>query len=180
MSSFNPDFETRIKIQQIINSQLPEFVLSESQNVTEFLKQYYISQEYQGGPVDILDNLDQYVNLEKLDTDLSTKIYSLTQDVSEFDTEIFVSSTVGFPKEYGLLKINNEIITYTGITTSSFIGCVRGFSGIESYSQSYRDKEAIFKKTEISSHSEGDSVTNLSALFLKEFFNKLKAVSVII
>ena len=56
-------FESRVKIQQIINNQLPEFLLDENPNAAEFLKQYYISQEYQGGPVDIAENLDQYLNL---------------------------------------------------------------------------------------------------------------------
>lgn len=41
-------FESRVKIQQIIDSQLPEFILDESPKAAEFLKQYYISQEYQG------------------------------------------------------------------------------------------------------------------------------------
>ena len=54
-------FESRVKIQQIIDNQIPEFVLSENPKFVEFLKQYYISQEYQGGPVDITDNLDQYL-----------------------------------------------------------------------------------------------------------------------
>ena len=47
--------DTRIKIQQIIENHLPEFVLSESQNASDFLRQYYISQEYQGASSDILN-----------------------------------------------------------------------------------------------------------------------------
>ena len=52
-------FESRVKIQQIVENQLPEFLISESPKSLEFLKQYYISQEYQGGPIDIAENLDQ-------------------------------------------------------------------------------------------------------------------------
>ena len=37
-------FESRVKVQQIIQNQLPEFILDESPNAVEFLKQYYISQ----------------------------------------------------------------------------------------------------------------------------------------
>jgi len=54
-------FESRVKVQQIIDSQLPEYVLDESPKAVDFLKQYYIGQEYQGGPIDITDNLDQYL-----------------------------------------------------------------------------------------------------------------------
>ena len=46
-------FESRVKVQQIIDNQLPNFILDESPNTSEFLKQYYVSQEYQGGPTDI-------------------------------------------------------------------------------------------------------------------------------
>ena len=52
-------FESKVKIQQIIDNQLPDFVRSESPTTIDFLKQYYISQEYQGGPVDISDNLSE-------------------------------------------------------------------------------------------------------------------------
>ena len=38
-----------------------------------------------------------------------------------------------FLTEYGLFKIENEVITYTGITTNSFTGCISGFSGITTY-----------------------------------------------
>ena len=41
--------DKRVKVQQIIDNQLPEFILSESPDAVKFLKQYYISQEYTGG-----------------------------------------------------------------------------------------------------------------------------------
>ena len=74
-------FESRIKIQQIIDHQLPEFVLDESPKAAEFLKQYYISQEYQGGPVDISDNLDQYLKLDNLTPEVIVGYTNLTEDV---------------------------------------------------------------------------------------------------
>ena len=36
-------FEKRVTVQQVIENQLPEFVLSESPKTVDFLKQYYIS-----------------------------------------------------------------------------------------------------------------------------------------
>ena len=38
-------FETRVKVQDIIQNQLPEFILQESPLTSDFLKQYYTSQE---------------------------------------------------------------------------------------------------------------------------------------
>ena len=49
--------DKRVKIQQIIDNQLPEFILSESPKTADFLKQYYISQEFTGGSIDLVDNL---------------------------------------------------------------------------------------------------------------------------
>lgn len=59
-------FDVRVKIQQIVQNQIPEFLLSESPKAADFLKQYYISQEYQGGPIDIAENLDQYLKVDNL------------------------------------------------------------------------------------------------------------------
>ena len=166
--------DTRIKIQQIIENHLPEFVLSESQNASDFLRQYYISQEYQGASSDILNNLDQYLKLDNLTPDVISQNYHLTSDLFELDDEVYVNSTIGFPSQYGLLKINNEIITYTGITTNSFTGCIRGFSGISDYINGEEQSELVFEKTNIESHNQGDTVQNLSNLFLKEFYRKIK------
>ena len=167
-------FDARVKIQQIIENQLPEFLLSESPKSVDFLKQYYISQEYQGGPVDIAENLDQYLNLNNLSPEVITGITSLTSAVTDSDDTIHVESTKGFPRQYGLFKLNDEIVTYTGITTNSFTGCVRGFSGITSYRNETNSEELVFSSSSAAAHINNTRVHNLSALFLKEFYKKLK------
>ena len=103
-------FESRIKVQDLIDHQLPEFILDESPNAVEFLKQYYISQEYQGGPIDISDNLDQYLKLDNLKPEVIVDSTTTSNSITSTDTTINVSSTKGFPNQYGLLKINDEII----------------------------------------------------------------------
>ena len=42
--------DKRIQVNTIIENQLPEFLVSDFPNAAEFLKQYYHSQEFQGGP----------------------------------------------------------------------------------------------------------------------------------
>ena len=167
-------FESRVKVQQIIDSQLPEFVLDESPKTSEFLKQYYISQEYQGGTIDIVENLDQYINLNNLTSELIAGNTSLTQNVSLDSKVISVLSTRGFPQKYGLIKIDDEIITYTGLTTNTFTGCIRGFSGIISYHDQLNTEELVFKTSKSASHASPAKVENLSVLFLKEFYQKIK------
>jgi hypothetical protein len=167
-------FESRVKVQQIIESQLPEFVLDESPKTAEFLKQYYISQEYQSGTVDIAENLDQYLKLDNFTPEVVVGYTGLSTNISSSVGIITVTSTKGFPQKYGLLKIDDEIITYTGITTNTFTGCIRGFSGITSYHQDLDSEELIFSSSSAESHTSSSKVQNLSSLFLQEFYKKIK------
>ena len=166
--------ETRIKISSIVNNQLPQFVKEEFPLVSEFLSQYYISLESQGSVSDILQNIDQYVKVDSLTNLIEST--TLTSDVTFFDSTINVTSTAGFPESYGLILIDSEIITYTSKTATSFNGCVRGFSGITSYDL---NDNLVFTQTNSEEHKSvvndvETQVTNLSILFLKEFFKKVK------
>ena len=167
--------DKRVKVQQIIENQVPEFLLSESPKAVDFLKQYYISQEFQGGVIDLTDNLDQYLKLDNLSPEVVVGETKLTSGITTTGTTINVSSTKGFPKEYGLFKINDEVITYTGLTTNTFTGCIRGFSGITTYHAPNQPNELVFSDTTAINHDTDSTVINLSALFLKEFYKKTKA-----
>jgi len=163
-----------VKISDLVDNQIPEFILEDNPNFSEFLKQYYHSQEFQGGPVDLSENLVSYRNISSFNSTNLITSTTLVGDVDFFSDTIYVESTNGWPQSYGLLKINDEIITYTGITTNSFTGCIRGFSGADSLQQETNDEFLVFTTTESSDHSSGDTVNNLSNLFLIEFFKKQK------
>jgi len=166
--------DKRVKVQQIIENQVPEFLISESPKAVDFLKQYYISQEYQGGPIDLTDNLDQYIKLDNLTPEVIVGETKLTSGITTTSTTVNVSSTKGFPKEFGLFKIEDEVVTYTGITTNSFTGCIRGFSGITTYHAENNPSELVFSDSLAINHENDATVVNLSALFLKEFYKKTK------
>ena len=173
--------DRRIQVNTIIESQLPEFVVSDFSNATEFFKQYYISQEFQGGPSDIISNLDQYLKVDNLVPEVVVGVTTISAGISTADTTITVPSTKGFPSEYGLFKIDDEIISYTGITSTTFTGCVRGFSGITGYNVGVSsslleiNRESLkFDETTASPHTSGSTLTNLSVLFIQEFFKKMK------
>ena len=163
--------DARVKIQDIVASQLPEFIQSDEPLTKDFLRQFYVSQESMGGAMDFASNLDQYLDVTALTKQPS---FNLTQDVSETDTEIYVNTTDTFPNKWGLLKIDDEIVTYTGLTTNSFTGVVRGFSGITSYHAPNAPAEVVFETTEASGHLVESPVQNLSTLFLREFYKKVK------
>jgi len=164
--------DTRIKLSSVVENQLPGYIREQYPLVKEFLSQYYRSLDSQSGVYDILQNIDKYVKLESL-VDIVDST-TLTSDVDFSDTRISVNSTSGFPDTYGLLKIGSEIITYTSKTDTTFDGCTRGFSGITSNEVSNKPDQLVFSTTELDSHSVGDTVNNLSILFLKEFFKKVK------
>ena len=175
------DFDKRVQVNTIIENQLPQFLVSDFPNATEFFKQYYLSQEFQGGPTDLIDNFDRYIKADNLVPEVIVGTTSLTSDIDSSDKTITVESTKGFPAEYGLLKINDEIITYTSKTDTTFSGCIRGFSGITGFNvdisaslDNTNKQDLVFEETNSAEHTTGSTVTNLSVLFLQEFYHKLK------
>ena len=173
--------DKRVQVNRIVESQLPEFVRSDFPLAVDFLKQYYLSQEFQGGSTDLIDNLDQYLKVDNLVPEVVHGTTTLSSAVSTSDTTITVASTKGFPDTYGLLKIGSEIITYTAKTTTTFTGCLRGFSGVSGFEvgistslDNVNREGLIFENTKAESHINGATVTNLSVLFIQEFYRKLK------
>lgn len=167
--------ETRVKIQSIIENQIPNFIAEESPLLVEFLKQYYISQEYQGGSYDLIQNIDEYTKLDTIFQSVESTV--LLSNISFSDTSIPTSPdtfTKGFPDHYGIIKINDEIITYTSKTDTTFEGCIRGFSGVTSYTKTNNPDELVFSSSVANDHTSGTKIYNLSALFLQEFLKKIK------
>ena len=165
---------TKVKINEIVESQIPDVIDQENPLLGDFLKQYYISQEHQGGPIDIAENLVEYKGLNFLNKENLVGFTSVSQFATARDEVIYVKSTKGWPSQYGLLKIDNEIITYTGIGTTSFEGCVRGFSGIENNNRTNQPEYLTFSNTGVATHGVDTRVHNLSNVFLQEFTKKLK------
>ena len=101
--------ETRAKTYSVVSSQIPESIREESPLFGEFLEQYYKSQEFQGGPIDLAENLDQYIKNDSFRQQNLVTSTVLDGGITAFDETISVDSTVGFPDRYGYLKIGNEI-----------------------------------------------------------------------
>ena len=170
--------ENRIKFANIVNNQLPEYIKEEFPLFSEFLTQYYISNEYQGSPVDLIQNIDRYIKIdnsaETIDQVILKDDISFLDDIITIDLEKNPTGTQGFPKSYGLLQIDDEIITYKEITESSFVGCIRGFSGVVSHESEGTLDQLLFKTSESDNHQSGSKIINLSVLFLQEFLKKTK------
>lgn len=164
----------KVKIQNILDSQIPDFIENESPLFKEFLSQYYISQENQTGIVDLAINLSNYKSIDNFNPQsfyIENNPCILSEDISSFSSTIKVNHTIGFPEKYGLIKIDDEIITYTGITTNTFTGCIRGFSGL---SKENNNDVFVFSSTDSVPHTQNSSVLNLNFQFFQEFFKKFK------
>jgi len=163
----------RIQISQVIDGQLPNFVASDENSLFgQFLNQYYISQK----PVtDLAENIDRAVNVENFDTtQFSEYSTTLVGNIEYYDDVIEVENTLSWPDSYGLLKINDEIITYTSKDNTHFYGCIRGFSGIESYQNDLNPGSLIFSSSTAEEHSDGALVKNISNLIYVELWKKIK------
>ena len=170
--------EKRIQFSNIVYNQLPAYVREDFPLVAEFLSEYYRAQEFQGAPIDLIQNIDKYIKVDEITNQIDSIILNdnvtFIDDTLNINTIRSPSGTHGFPEKYGLLKINDEIITYTAKTFNSFTGCIRGFSGTNSYKSQNHPDQLLFSESESANHSAGDIIFNLSSLFLKEFLSKIK------
>ena len=180
--------DKKVKISNILGSQIPDFIQADNPLFIEFLTQYYESEEREYGTTYLSDHIS---SLKKISTvsDISL-VEKQTVNVPNgaapespvlvssflyaYDDVISVNQTTGFPDKYGLLKIDNEIITYTGKTETSFTGCVRGFSGISAIETEGNPEFLTFSNTNASAHVENSVVINLSFLFVTEFYKKFR------
>ena len=170
--------DKRIQFSNIVENQLPSYVKEDYPLINDFLKQYYVAQEFDGAPVDLIQNIDRYIQLDNNTNCVYTA--SLGVDVSITDTNIVIDlletpeGTNGFPDSWGLLKIDDEIITYESKTITTFENCHRGFSGVTSYVNELDAENLVFNTSDRQAHSKGTEIQNLSALFLKQFLIKTK------
>ena len=166
----------RVKFQDVVTTQLPRYVREDFPLLADFLQQYYVSQEYQGGTVDLIQNIDQYVKLDQLCNLKTTTV--LGQNIGFTSTTINAGSngnwTDGFPENNGLIQIGDEIIRYDYKDDFKFYNCTRGFSGITSYIAPNEPDQLIFDTSEAEEHEEGDTIHNLNIIFLQEFLKKVK------
>ena len=89
----------RVKFSNIVQNQLPGYVQSDYPLVAEFLKSYYQGQEYQGGPLDLVNNIDQYVKIDNL-TNLTYSVglgatVGIASDAIDIDMQNFPTGTLG-------------------------------------------------------------------------------------
>ena len=94
--------EKRIQFSNIVQNQLPVYTNDEFPLVSEFLKSYYQGQEYEGGPIDLAQNIDEYVK--------SISVQAIKRDLDYK----YVVSVFTFVKEK-LSRLNDKSILRKGM-----------------------------------------------------------------
>ena len=56
----------RIRLSQVLESQIPDFINDEFPLFKEFLRQYQESNEIPGAAYDLMSNIDKYVDLDSI------------------------------------------------------------------------------------------------------------------
>ena len=155
--------ETR-RISTLIETQLPEFISSDYENFSKVLEKYYEQLELRGQPLDVIQNITKYRDIDFYEQNLLKENTTLSASVSASDTTISVVDATSFPEENGYIKIGNEILFYKERTATEFREVSRGVSGNTKLGDLY-DK-SNFVSTLAEQHVSGSNVQNISNLFL--------------
>ena len=110
--------DSKVKISNILESQLPGFILEDNPLFKEFLEQYYLSQQHEYGTIDLGERIQDLKNIQSIvDVKYTQTTPTLTKFIANDDDLIEVTNHVGFIEKNGLVKIGSEIFTYTGKTS---------------------------------------------------------------
>jgi len=161
------------RISTLIESQLPEFISTEYELFGKFVEKYYESQEVQGGPLDVINNIQKYLDIDYYEQSLLKQNSILSSSISETATSIVLEDGTGFPEKNGYVQIADEIIFYGERNNNTLLNCSRGVSGNVSLGDLY--EKSNFVGTSAVSHAAGDVVLNISNLFLYAIVRNFEA-----
>lgn len=108
----------RASVSLSVLNQLPDFVKENSPQFEQFLSYYYESQEKISGPIGVLNNLTDYLDVSKYDLTKLDGNSNLIEDISEISNIIEVETTDGFVEQNGTIIIDNEVIYYETLKKS--------------------------------------------------------------
>lgn len=156
----------------LIDKQLPNFISNEYPLFSAFLQKYYEHLELNGNPLDIINNLIKYRDVDTYNIDILKETTKLVAIVTVSDQiNIEVENTSSFPDKNGYVMIGDEIIFYSTKNDTTFFDCYRNVSGTTRIGDLYEKSEFKFvPNSEVGSstvyYAPGSIVSNISNLFL--------------
>ena len=127
-------------VSQNVLSQIPEFIRESAPLLEAFLSSYYRSQEKTGRPLDIINNFNNYLDVNTYDLSKLNGKSLLINNISADESNIQVESVDGFVEEDGTILVDNEVVYYERTTSSPSVS----FSSGISLSEFYKKKVILF------------------------------------
>ena len=154
----------RLNISDFIEQQLPDFISEDFSVFINFFTEYYKSLEIKGSSLDISNNILEYLDLDNLTKSNLVKTGVLYQNINSTTSSIRLNSLYGFEKTNGIISIDDEIIFYQDVDTSTntLLNCKRGYSA----TTELKEIGTTVTSTAAAAHTTGSVVKNLSNLFL--------------
>ena len=88
--------DSKVKISNILESQLPEFILDDNPLFKEFLEQYYLSQQHEYGTIDLAERIQDLKNINSfVDLKYTATAPKLTKFISNDEDIIEVTNHLG-------------------------------------------------------------------------------------
>jgi len=156
--------KTANKISFLIESQLPDFINEEYELFGKFIRKYYEQLELQGQPLDIIQNLEVYHDIDFYEKNILVQSTELSSGITATNDTITVADATSFPENGGYIKIDDEICFYKKRTNTQFLEVSRGVSGNTTLGDLYSN--STFVTTQAKTHVGGSTVQNISNLFL--------------
>ena len=156
--------KTANQISFLVESQLPDFINEEYELFSKFIQKYYEQLELQGQPLDIINNIQTYRDIDFYEKNILNQSTTLSSFSQKSDTTITVADATSFPQNGGYIKIEDEICFYKQRTDTQFLEVSRGVSGNTTLGDLYTSSN--FVSTIAADHVAGVSVQNISNLFL--------------
>ena len=164
--------KTANKISFLVDQQLPDFINEEYELFGKFIQKYYEQLEISGQPLDIVTNLSTYRDIDFYEQNILKQSTTVVGLVSDTDTTITVVDATSFPEYGGYVKIDDEILFYKSRTDTELKEVSRGISGNTQLGDLY--SASTFITTQVSSHTSGSQVHNISNLFLYAFIKNFE------
>ena len=154
----------KLTISDLVDQQLPSFIVDEFPTFVKFFEEYYKSLEVSGGVLDIQNNFLEYSNVDNLRKFNLVKTYKLESAIDASATSIVVDKIDGLSTDGGVIGIGSEIIQYesVNISTRTLTGCKRGFTATTKFD----NQKTTVETSTAQSHAANAVVTNYSSLIL--------------
>jgi len=154
----------KLTISDLVDQQLPSFIVDEFPTFVKFFEEYYKSLEISGGILDVQNNFLEYTNVDNLRKFNLVKTYKLQTAIDSTATSIVVDKIDGLSTDGGIIGIGSELIYYrtVDISNKTLIDCERGFSATTEFNSLNTTVETSIAQD----HAVDAVVTNYSNLIL--------------